>query len=485
MKKLEFIIGDVQTIQVIGEIDLVIKDISKNSNRVDTNYLFVAIEGNKYDGHNYIQSAIDQGASSILCEKLPESLVQNITYIKVESSRKSYAKICCNFFENPSKKLKLIGVTGTNGKTTTVSLSHDLMIKMGYKSGLISTNSIKINNKEYKTYLTTPDSYDTNLYLREMVDLDLDFCFMEVSSHSIDQERINSLEFFLCVFTNITHDHLTYHGDFRSYLNTKKRLFDRLKNNQKSLVNIDDKNGVYMIQNTGSKTYTMSMKKPADFRLRVLENSINGMKLKIDNKEIQTSIIGNFNAYNILAVVSIAKVLNLDEKKIYKNLTLLKPPTGRFEIIASKNITAIIDYAHTPDALLNVLNTINQVNINKSKVITVIGCGGGRDKNKRKKMGLIAVNNSSFSVFTSDNPRNENPEKIIEDMISGIDTVQLKKVFIELDREIAIKLALSMVDEKCIVLIAGKGHETYQIVKSKKIEFNDSNIVKKSLKIAV
>lgn len=485
MKKLELIIGGIDTIQVIGKVDLVIKDISKNSNNVDTNYLFVAIEGNVHDGHSYIQNAIDKGASSILCQKLPKSLVKNITYIKVKSSRKSYAKICCNFFGNPSKKLKLIGVTGTNGKTTTVSLSHDLMLNMGYKSGLISTNTIKINNEEYETSLTTPDSYDTNLYLRKMVDLEIDFCFMEVSSHSIDQERINSLEFFLCVFTNITHDHLIYHGDFRSYLNTKKRLFDRLKKNQKSLVNIDDKNGIYMTQNTASKTYTMSMKKPADFTLRVLENTINGMKLKIDNTEIQTSIIGNFNAYNLLAVVSIAKLLNLNKKNIYRNITLLKPPSGRFEIISYKNITAIVDYAHTPDALLNVLNTINQVNINKSKVITVIGCGGGRDMKKRKKMGLIAVNHSSFSVFTSDNPRDENPEKIIDDMISGIDTIQLKKVFIELDREIAIKLALSMIDENCIVLIAGKGHENYQIIKSKKIEFNDSYVVKKSLKIAV
>ena len=296
MKKLELIIGGVDTIQVIGKVDFVIKDISKNSNDVDTNYLFVAIEGNEHDGHSYIQNAIDKGASSILCQKLPKSLVKNITYIKVKSSRKSYAKICCNFFGNPSKKLKLIGVTGTNGKTTTVSLSHDLMLKMGYKSGLISTNTIKINKEEYETSLTTPDSYDTNLHLRKMVDLEIDFCFMEVSSHSIDQERINSLEFFLCVFTNITHDHLIYHGDFKSYLNTKKRLFDRLKKNQKSLVNIDDKNGIYMTQNTASKTYTMSMKKPADFTLRVLENTINGMKLKIDNIEIQTSIIGNFNA---------------------------------------------------------------------------------------------------------------------------------------------------------------------------------------------
>ena len=485
MKKLELIIGGIDIIQMIGKVDLVIKDISKNSNNVDTNYLFVAIEGNEHDGHSYIQNAIDSGASSILCQKLPKSLVKNITYIRVKSSRKSYAKICCNFFGNPSKKLKLIGVTGTNGKTTTVSLSHDLMLNMGYKSGLISTNTIKINNKEYEASLTTPDSYDTNLYLRKMVDLEIDFCFMEVSSHSIDQERINSLEFFLCVFTNITHDHLIYHGDFRNYLKTKKRLFDRLKKNQKSLVNIDDKNGIYMTQNTASKTYTMSMKKPADFTLRVLENSINGMKLKIDNTEIQTSIIGNFNAYNLLAVVSIAKLLNLNEKNIYRNITLLKPPSGRFEIISNKNITAIVDYAHTPDALLNVLNTINQVNINKSKVITVIGCGGGRDMKKRKKMGLIAVNHSSFSVFTSDNPRDESPEKIIEDMISGIDTIQLKKVFIELDREIAIKLALSMIDEKCIVLIAGKGHENYQIIKSKKIEFNDSYVIKKSLKIAV
>ena len=485
MKKLELIIGGIDTIQVIGKVDLVIKDISKNSNNVDTNYLFVAIEGNEHDGHSYIQNAIDSGASSILCQKLPKSLVKNITYIRVKSSRKSYAKICCNFFGNPSKKLKLIGVTGTNGKTTTVSLSHDLMLKMGYKSGLISTNTIKINNEEYEASLTTPDSYDTNLYLRKMVDLEIEFCFMEVSSHSIDQERINSLEFFLCVFTNITHDHLIYHGNFRSYLNTKKRLFDSLKKNQNSLVNIDDKNGIYMTQNTASKTYTMSMKKPADFKLRVLENTINGMKLKIDNTEIQTSIIGNFNAYNLLAVVSIAKLLNLNEKNIYRNITLLKPPSGRFEVISHKNITAIVDYAHTPDALLNVLNTINQVNINKSKVITVIGCGGGRDMKKRKKMGLIAVNHSSFSVFTSDNPRDENPEKIIEDMISGIDTIQLKKVFIELDREIAIKLALSMIDEKCIVLIAGKGHENYQIIKSKKIEFNDSHVVKKSLKIAV
>ena len=485
MKKLETILTGLDPTKVIGKMDLVIRNISSNSKNINTKYLFVAIEGNRLDGHKFIDNAVEQGASTVVCEKLPDSLVKNITYIKVKSSRKSYAKICCNFFGNPSKELKLIGVTGTNGKTTTVSLAHDLMLKMGYKSGLISTNTIKINNKNYKTDLTTPDSYYTNFYLRKMVDLDVNFCFMEVSSHSIHQDRINSLEFFLCVFTNITHDHLNYHGDFKSYLNTKKRLFDNLKNNQKSLVNIDDKNGMYMTQNTGSKIYTMSLKKPADFKLRVLENSLDGMKLKIDNVEIQTSLIGTFNAYNILSVTSIARVLNLNEKNIYENLSLLKSPTGRFEIVAHKKITAIIDYAHTPDALLNILNTIHSININNLKVITVIGCGGGRDKDKRKKMGLIAVNNSSFSVFTSDNPRDEDPEKIIEDMISGIEKIQLKKVMIELDREIAIKLALSMLNEKCIILIAGKGHEKYQIIKSKKIEFNDLYVVKKSLKIAV
>ena len=485
MKKLETILIGVDSVQIIGEIDLFIRDISRSSDNIDRDFLFVAIKGNNSDGHDYINIAIGQGASTILCERPPDNLVQNITYIIVKSSRKSYSTICCNFFGNPSKKLKLIGVTGTNGKTTTVSLAHDLMIKMGYKSGLISTNEIKINNKKYKTNLTTPDSYDTNMYLRKMVDLEVNFCFMEVSSHSIHQERTNSLEFSLCVFTNITHDHLNYHGDFKSYLNTKKRLFDNLRNNQKSLVNIDDKNGMYMTQNTRSRTYTMSLKKPADFKLRVLENSFEGMKLKIDNIEIQTSLIGNFNAYNILSVTSIAKLLNLNEKNIYENLTLLKSPNGRFEIITKKNITAIVDYAHTPDALLNILSTIHSININNLKVITVIGCGGGRDKDKRKKMGLIAVNNSSFSVFTSDNPRDEDPEKIIEDMISGIEKIQLKKVMIELDREIAIKLALSMLNEKCIILIAGKGHEKYQIIKSKKIEFNDLYVVKKSLKIAV
>ena len=485
MKKLETILIGVDSVQIIGKIDLFVRDISRSSDNIDRDFLFVAIKGNSSDGFDYINIAIGQGASIILCERQPDNLVKNITYIIVKSSRKSYSTICCNFFGNPSKKLKLIGVTGTNGKTTTVSLAHDLMIKMGYKSGLISTNEIKINNKKYKTNLTTPDSYDINMYLRKMVDLEVDFCFMEVSSHSIHQERINSLEFSLCVFTNITHDHLNYHGDFKSYLNTKKRLFDNLRNTQKSLVNIDDKNGTYMTQNTRSRTYTMSLKKPADFKLRVLENSFEGMKLKIDNIEIQTSLIGNFNAYNILSVTSIAKLLNLNEKNIYENLTLLKSPNGRFEIITKKNITAIVDYAHTPDALLNILNTIHSININNLKVITVIGCGGGRDKDKRKKMGLIAVNNSSFSVFTSDNPRDEDPEKIIEDMISGIEKIQLKKVMIELDREIAIKLALTMLNEKCIILVAGKGHEKYQIIKSKKIEFSDVNIVKESLKIAV
>ena len=485
MKKLETILIGVDSVQIIGKIDLFVRDISRSSDNIDRDFLFVAIKGNSSDGFDYINIAIGQGASIILCERQPDNLVKNITYIIVKSSRKSYSTICCNFFGNPSKELKLIGVTGTNGKTTTVSLAHDLMIKMGYKSGLISTNEIKINNKKYKTNLTTPDSYDINMYLRKMVDLEVDFCFMEVSSHSIHQERINSLEFSLCVFTNITHDHLNYHGDFKSYLNTKKRLFDNLRNTQKSLVNIDDKNGTYMTQNTRSRTYTMSLKKPADFKLRVLENSFEGMKLKIDNIEIQTSLIGNFNAYNILSVTSIAKLLNLNKKNIYENLTLLKSPNGRFEIITKKNITAIVDYAHTPDALLNILNTIHSININNLKVITVIGCGGGRDKDKRKKMGLIAVNNSSFSVFTSDNPRDEDPEKIIEDMISGIEKIQLKKVMIELDREIAIKLALTMLNEKCIILVAGKGHEKYQIIKSKKIEFSDVNIVKESLKIAV
>ena len=482
---LKELIKGVEGLEIKGNINIEIRNVSKNSNEIVPGDLFVAINGANLDGHDFIKEAVIKGAKCVLSERVIDIENDDITFIIAKCSKETYSRVCSNFFGNPSNKIKLIGITGTNGKTTSSNLLYQMFSLNNIKSGLISTNEIIIDSSKYETSLTTPDSYDLNFYLNKMVSEGVLFCFMEVSSHSIDQKRIAGLKFELAIFTNITHDHLNYHKTFRNYLNVKKRFFDDLNESSISLINLDDKNANYIIQNTNSKVYTLSIKKDADYKLKIIENSFNGLIIKVDNELINTQLIGKFNAYNLLTVLSASTILNLDHKKILVGLSMLKNPDGRFDVIHINKIIGIIDYAHSPDALLNVLETISDIKSNTNSIITVVGCGGGRDKEKRFKIGRIASKYSNKVIFTSDNPRDEDPELIIGDMILGVEEEDKNKVINIVDRKEAIKKASEIVNPNDILLVAGKGHENYQIIKSKKIKFNDKDILKETLKMAV
>lgn len=482
---LKELIKGIENLDVRGSTNIKVNNVSKNSNEIKRGDLFVAIKGSKADGHDFINDAIIKGAKCILCEKIIDVEDDNLTFVLTKCSKETYSRVCSNFFDNPSNKLKLIGITGTNGKTTSSNLLYQMFTINNIKSGLISTNEIIIGSDKFETSLTTPDSYDLNFYLNKMVSNGIRFCFMEVSSHAIDQRRISGLNFDLAIFTNITHDHLNYHKTFKNYLNVKKRFFDDLVKDSISLINVDDKNANYIVQNTISKVYRLSLLKDADYKLKIIENSFTGLMIKVDNELINTQLIGKFNAYNLLTVLSASKLLNLESKKILVGLSMLKNPDGRFDVVQMNKIIGIVDYAHTPDALLNVLETISDIKNNENSIITVVGCGGGRDKEKRFKMGRIASKYSNKVIFTSDNPRDEDPKLIIDDMILGVDDEDKKKVINIVDRKKAIERASKIVKPNDILLIAGKGHENYQIIKSKKIEFNDKNILKETLKMAV
>jgi len=482
---LKELIKEIENLDIRGSTNIKVNNVSKNSNEIKPGDLFVAIKGSKSDGHDFINDAIIKGAKCILCEKIIDVEDDNLTFVTTKCSKETYSRVCSNFFDNPSNKLKLIGITGTNGKTTSSNLLYQMFTINNIKSGLISTNEIIIGSDKFETSLTTPDSYDLNFYLNKMVSNGIRFCFMEVSSHAIDQRRISGLNFDLAIFTNITHDHLNYHKTFKNYLNVKKRFFDDLVKDSISLINVDDKNANYIVQNTISKVYRLSLLKDADYKLKIIENSFTGLMIKVDNELINTQLIGKFNAYNLLTVLSASKLLNLESKKILVGLSMLKNPDGRFDVVKMNKIIGIVDYAHTPDALLNVLETISDIKNNENSIITVVGCGGGRDKEKRFKMGRIASKYSNKVIFTSDNPRDEDPKLIIDDMILGVDDEDKKKVINIVDRKKAIERASKIVKPNDILLIAGKGHENYQIIKSKKIEFNDKNILKETLKMAV
>ncbi len=482
---LKELIKEIENLDIKGSSDIKVNNVSKNSNEIKPGDLFVAIKGSKSDGHDFINDAIIKGAKCILCEKIIDVEDDNLTFVITKCSKEAYSKVCSNFFDNPSNKLKLVGITGTNGKTTSSNLLYQMFTINNIKSGLISTNEIIIGSDKFETSLTTPDSYDLNFYLNKMVSCGISFCFMEVSSHAIDQRRISGLNFDLAIFTNITHDHLNYHKTFKNYLNVKKRFFDDLVKDSISLINVDDKNANYIVQNTISKVYRLSLLKDADYKLKIIENSFTGLMIKVDNELINTQLVGKFNAYNLLTVLSASKLLNLERKKILVGLSMLKNPDGRFDVVKMNKIIGIVDYAHTPDALLNVLETISDIKNNENSIITVVGCGGGRDKEKRLKMGRIASKYSNKVIFTSDNPRDEDPKLIIDDMILGVDDEDKKKVINIVDRKKAIERASKIVKPNDILLIAGKGHENYQIIKSKKIEFNDKNILKETLKMAV
>ena len=483
--ELKELLTNIEVIKFFGLKDRVINDVTNNSSSIKLNDLFIAIDGNTVDGHMFINDAIDNGSKSVICEKIPDQIHDDVTYIIVNNTRKVYSKICSNYFKNPSKKLSLIGITGTNGKTTTATLLHKLFKLYGFKVGLLSTNKILIDGKEFKTNLTTPDSYKLNFYLSEMVNSNVEYCFMEVSSHSIDQERISNLDYDIGVYTNISHDHLNYHKTFKNYIYTKKKFFDSLSKDSYSLVNIDDKNSSVMIQNTKSKIKTYSLKKLSDYNIKIIENNIEGLIIQLNNKLIHTQITGKFNAYNLVAVYAVCDILGLDQSKSIELLSKIKPVEGRFQVIAKNGITGIVDFAHTPDAIEKVLVSVKDYVKGDGIIITVVGCGGGRDKEKRNKMGYVSSELSDLTIFTSDNPRNEDPNQIIEDMKMGVDNKKIKKVKTIIDRKDAIKYAVSTSKVNDILLVLGKGHEKYQIVGDKKIEFSDSEVLNNYLKIAI
>lgn len=468
---------------VVGNTSVEIRNIDFNSKNIAKNDVFVAIKGSVADGHKYINAAISQGAVAVICETLPEELMNGVTYVEVDSSSKALAIMASNYYEEPSANLKLVGVTGTNGKTTIATLLYQLFKNAGYKVGLLSTVKILVDTREYIATHTTPDSLTINKYLQEMNEAGVEFCFMEVSSHGIHQHRTEGLHFEGGIFTNLTHDHLDYHNTFAEYRDVKKSFFDGLPSKAFALVNIDDKNGLVMLQNTKARKYTYALKSYADYKAQILENQLGGLLLKLNDSEVWTRLIGNFNAYNVLAIYATAELLGLEKVEILRLISGLESVSGRFQyFISDKKITAIVDYAHTPDALKNVLETINSIRTKNEELITVVGCGGDRDKTKRPIMGHIASALSTKVIFTSDNPRSEVPEVIIEDIEKGVEPQNFKKTISIVDRAQAIKTACQMAGPNDIILIAGKGHETYQEIKGERFDFDDYKTVQEFLK---
>ncbi|WCO01166.1 UDP-N-acetylmuramoyl-L-alanyl-D-glutamate--2,6-diaminopimelate ligase [Psychroserpens ponticola] len=483
MAELKDILYKVTINAVVGSTSVAINNIHFDSRAVSKGDVFVAIKGATVDGHDYIQKALSLGAIAVVCETLPDDIQNGITYIEVEDTSSALAYMASNYYDNPSSNLRLIGVTGTNGKTTVTTLLYQLFKKAGYKVGLLSTVKIMVDNTEYKATHTTPDSITINKYLKLMNDAGVEFCFMEVSSHGIHQKRSEGLQFEGGVFTNLSHDHLDYHSTFAEYRDVKKSFFDHLPKQAFALVNIDDKNGVVMLQNTKAKQYSYALKTYADYKAQVLENELSGLLLKLNESELWTRLIGDFNAYNVAAIYGTAELLGLEKVEILRLISELESVSGRFQyMISDEKITAIVDYAHTPDALKNVLETINSIRTKNEALITVVGCGGDRDKTKRPKMGHIASALSNKVIFTSDNPRSEKPEVIIEGIEKGVEPQNFKKVISISDRKQAIKTACQMANSNDIILIAGKGHETYQEINGERFDFDDYQIVQECLK---
>ena len=484
MNILKDILYKVSLKQVSGDTHIIIDTVQFDSRNVGKGDVFVAVKGTLSDGHKYIDKAIESGAIAIVAEKLPENQKEGITYIEVSDSAYALGVIASNYFDNPSEKLNLIGVTGTNGKSTVVTLLYRLFTRLGYKTGLLSTIGNIVGNNTIPSTHTTPDPIALNQLLDKMVTEGCAYAFMEVSSHAIHQERIAGITFKGGIFTNISHDHLDYHNTFSEYIGAKKKFFSDLPESAFALINKDDVNGQVMVQNSKAKPYTYSLKSLADFKAKILENTIEGIQMEIDGNQVFTRLVGRFNAYNILTVYATAHLLGFDDLEILTVLSGLKTAEGRFDLVKSKgSITAIIDYAHTPDALENVLTTIQQIRNGNERIITVVGCGGDRDKDKRPVMGKISCNYSDQVVFTSDNPRSEDPLVIIEEMKSNLDPDHYKKYLVMVNREEAIKTACSMAASGDIILIAGKGHEKYQEINGEKLPFDDKEKVKNILKL--
>lgn len=478
MRILADILFGLRVESIVGNTNIEINNICFDTRKVLANDVFVAVKGFEVDGHKFIEKAIELGAKTIICEVLPDNLNSEICWIKVVNSSEATGVLASNYYDNPSQKLNLVGVTGTNGKTTTATLLYKLFQKLGYKVGLLSTIVNYIDFEAVKSTHTTPDAVQLNKLLNDMVLAGCEYCFMEVSSHSIAQQRIAGLEFKGGIFSNITHDHLDYHKTFAEYLKAKKMFFDKLPKSAFALTNIDDRNGKVMMQNTNAKVYTYALKSVADFKIKIIESHFEGMNLNIDGADVWTKFIGKFNAYNVLAIYSTAILLGQNKQEILTILSSLNSVDGRFETIRSKNnVTFIVDYAHTPDALENVLNTITEIRTGDEKLITVVGAGGNRDKTKRPIMAKIASSISNKVILTSDNPRDEEPETILNEMYEGVEAQNIRKVVKILDRKEAIKTACFMAEPNDIILVAGKGHENYQEIKGVKYHFDDKEVI--------
>ncbi len=482
MMTLLSILKDIKPQNLVGSTDIEIKGVNIDSRRIAEGHLFIALRGTQVDGHKFISKAIEQGAKAVLCEDMPEETVEGVTYIQVASTEDVVGKVATLFYGNPSKKLKLVGVTGTNGKTTIATLLYNMFRKFGYKCGLLSTVCNYIEDVAIPADHTTPDPIELNRLLSEMVEAGCQYAFMECSSHAIAQKRIGGLYFAGGIFTNLTRDHLDYHKTFENYRNAKKAFFDMLPKTAFAVTNADDKNGMVMVQNTKATIKTYSTRSMADFKARILECHFGGMYLEIDGKEVGVQFIGKFNVSNLLAVYGAAVMLGEKPENILLVMSTLKSVNGRLDPISSeKGYTAIVDYAHTPDALENVLNAIHEVLDGKGKVITVCGAGGNRDKGKRPLMAQEAVKQSDRVIITSDNPRFEEPQEIINDMLAGLDQQQMKKVISIVDRREAIRTACMMAQKGDVILVAGKGHEDYQEVKGVKHHFDDKEVIREAM----
>lgn len=482
MKTVKDILANVKALQVLGDISILINELKLDSRRVQKGDVFFAVKGTTVDGHTFIPSVIEKGAAVIVCEYLPTDIPSNVVFILVKDARQTSAQMACNYYEHPSKKLKLVGITGTNGKTSIVTLLHQIYVQQNQKVGLLSTIVNKIGNQEIPSTHTTPDPIAINALLHQMVESGCTHAFMEVSSHAADQDRIFGLEFAGAVFTNITHDHLDYHKTFQEYIYAKKKFFDNLPNTAFALTNIDDKRGEVMLQNTAAKKYSYAVKSLADFKFKILENTFNGLVVQCNDVEVHLQMTGRFNAYNLLAIYATCTLLGMPSEIALSAISTLKGAEGRFDVLKTPHkIIGIVDYAHTPDALKNVLDTINEIRTHNEQVITIIGCGGNRDKAKRPDMALIASELSDKVILTSDNPRNEKAEDIIQEMKVGVPPHNFNKVMSITDRREAIRVACNLANSKDIILLAGKGHEKYQEIDGVKYDFDDKKILEETL----
>ncbi|MDD4848076.1 MAG: UDP-N-acetylmuramoyl-L-alanyl-D-glutamate--2,6-diaminopimelate ligase [Bacteroidales bacterium] len=486
MKTIQEILKNVETISIVGNSNRNVSHITADSRQAQNEWIFVAVRGTQTDGHLYIKKAVENGCQIIVCEDIPIERTDNITYIQVKNSGVALAKMATNFYDEPSKNLKLVGVTGTNGKTTIATLLFQLFRRLGYSAGLLSTVENRIDDEVIAATHTTPDPIELNQLLNKMVYHGCEYCFMEVSSHAIDQQRIGGLEFTGGIFTNITHDHLDYHKTFANYLAAKKRFFDDLPDTAFALSNLDDRNGKVMLQNCKANKYYYSLQTLADFKCKISENQLSGLILTLNDKEAYFRLTGKFNAYNLTAIYGAAVCLGADSDEVLKEMSLLKPVDGRFEtIVSTDGITAIVDYAHTPDALKNVLETINELRTHNEQVITVAGCGGDRDKTKRPEMAAVCCNMSDRVILTSDNPRTEDPEVILDEMTAGVPIELKRKVLRISNRHEAIKTAVALAKSGDVILIAGKGHEKYQDILGVKHHFDDKEEIRKNFGMEV